>query len=371
MKKTFVILTIVLAILAAPVFAEVTASGEVNFQFMTDFDDNYSEVVDSNDLIINLGGTVGEYTSISAEFEAEFADTDGDLTDGLDDGDATSRAVSMNAATVTQDITGALGIQAPVSLAVTFGIDGFSPEEYNDMAYGDFDKDGEVDPGTIMTKFSIGIMDMVTIDAAYFEEYKMGFNAYGTFADMVDVSVYFLKDFTTSAWDFSAIVPPDAEDPYAIGFNTGVTVMEGLKVGAGIEYGAWDTDADIENAMAYGLSVVYTGVEGLTVELGTNTTSYEDADDFAEQTSVKTGVAYALTDMFSVTGAFGVSALDAGDDEFEDVVLYEVGAKAAIDGMTYNVGYALGSDYEAAAGGFTDEDGDRVGNFYLKVGASF
>ncbi len=360
MKKTFVILTIVLAILAAPVFAEVTASGEVNYQWTFDAD-NYNEFIDTNDMVIDLGGTVGDYTSISAEFEAEYEDVDGVTSDG-----SGSRAVSMNSAEITQDITGALGLDAPVSVSVTFGLEDHDPKEYNDMAYGDFDLDGELNPGSIMTKVSLS-NDMFTLDASMYEDQKFGVNAYGNVADMADVSVYYFKDFTYSAWDYSAMVPADAEDAYCLGFNTAVAVMDGLTVGAGYEMGGWSTDADIDSVSAFGLSAKYV-MDALTATLGTNTVSYEDAE-LAETTWIAVAVDYAVNDMFSVNAAYKMPA-DAGDDDLADVMGYEIGAKAVVDNVTYQAGYTLGSDNEAKDAGYMD-GADRSGNVYLKVGASF
>ena len=363
MKKTFVILTIVLAILAAPVFAEVTASGEVNFAWTFNADD-YAEYVDTNDMVLDLGGTVGDYTSISAEFEAEYEDVDGDLADTT----GSSDAVSLNQATLTQDITGALGIDAPVSVAVTFGIDGLAgdPVNYNEVAgYGDFCSDGALDPGTLMTKVSLGV-DAFSIDAAMYEGNNFGVNAYGNVADMADVSVYFFNE-ATAGWKAIGDLTP--VEPSVFGVNAGATVMEGLVVGAGMETASFDKIGDISSATSYGVSAAYT-MDALTAGVALSSLTYKDAPDFAEVATVAVNVNYAVNEMITAFAAVK-SVLDAGDADFEDVVCYEAGAKASIDSVTYTAGYTLGSDYEAYDGGFVDDDGERAGNFFIKVGASF
>ena len=365
MKKTFVILTIVLAILAAPVFAEVTASGEVNFGWAFNADD-YSEKVDTNDMVLDLGGTVGDYTSISAEFEAEYEDVDGELADGS--GDST---VSMNQATLTQDITGALAIDAPATVSVTFGIAGIGadPVNYNEVAgYGDFCSDGGLDPGTLMTKVSLGV-DAFTIDAAMFEGNNFGVNAYGNVADMADVSVYYFNE-ATAGWKALGDITP--VEPSVLGFNAGVTVMDGLVVGAGMEMATFEEIAimgDLTSATSYGVSAAYT-MDALSAGVALASLTYEDAPDFAEVSTVAVNVNYAVNDMITAFAAMK-TVLDAGDADMADVICYEAGAKASIDSVTYTAGYTLGSDYEAYCANYTDDDGERAGNFFVKVGASF
>ena len=382
MKKTILVLLVSFMVLAAPAFAEVTASGEVNYYWMFNADD-YAEAIDTNDVVLDLGATVGEYTSISAEFEAETDlsgpfvtdrellgyDENGDAVYGEKNGSADT-PVNMNKVTLTQDITGALGINGPVSVAVTFGISDFDPVEYNDLTYWDFDRDGEMDPGTIMTKASFGFAEGMNLDLVMYEDQAIGANFYGNFAGMVDLSAYYLNNFTTGSWDYSDDVPADADDPYIFGANTAVAAMEGLTVGAGFEYASWDTDTDTEYITHFGGSVVYT-YDALTAGVGV-WSSDSDSDawgDFAEETVAAVNAQYALTEMVAINGAVG-SVLDAGDDDFEDVVFYEVGTELYIDNVTYGAGYTLESDNWGYCGGFTDDD-ERAGNVYMYVKATF
>ncbi len=382
MKKTFVILTIVLAILAAPVFAEVTASGEVDFEWAFNADD-YAEKIDTNDMVLDLGGTVGDYTSISAEFEAEYEDTDGELAD--ESGDS---VVYMNQATLTQDLTGALGIESPVSVAVTFGIAGLGgdPVNYNEVAgYGDFASDGALDQGTLMTKVSLGI-DPVTVDLSMYEGNNFGAEVYGTIVEGADVSVYYFSE-ATAGWKALDVLTAYAEaegapasvtdaivavEPTVFGINGAYAVMDGLTVGVGFENASFEEiDAlELSSVTSYGLSVAYT-MDALTVGAASNTTFFdvEDGPSFSETTTVSLNANYAVSEMATVFAAMAMP-LDAGDADMEDVIAYEAGAKLAIDNVSYTAGYTLSSDYEGYAAGFMD-GADRAGNFFMKVGASF
>ena len=384
MKKTFVILTIVLAILAAPVFAEVTASGEVDFQWAFNADD-YAEKIDSNDMVLDLGGMVGDYTSIKAEFEGEYKDKDGSIGDGdvKEDGN-----VALNDATLTQDITGALGIDSPVSVSLTFGVSGVGddPVNYNEIAgYGDMSSDGQVDPGSIMTKASFGI-DTITADFSIWEDKNYAAEVYGNVADAADVSVYYYTEAVSDWEDFledlgDANTTYTIKDAYVFGLNGAADVIDGVTVGAGMEMFAFDkiyvgsidvSDDAPSSFTQFGVSASYT-MDALTAGLGVNGIYFEDTDlieyKMAEKTNVAVNVNYMVNDMTTVFAAMAMP-LDSGDADTEDVFNYEAGAKLAVDGVTYIAGYTLGSDYEAYAAGFMDKE-DRAGNFFVKVAASF
>ena len=368
MKKTFVILTIVLAILAAPVFAEVTASGEVDFEWAFNADD-YSEKVDSNDMVIDLGGTVGDYTTISAEFEGEYAEDDGQI-DGVDaDGEDITANVVLNDATLTQDITGALGIESPVSVALTFGVKGIGddPVNYNEVAAYNFASDGELSPGTIMTKASLGI-DTFTVDLSIWEDENFGIEVYGRAADAADVSVYYFSGDAV-AMEYGEMTA--FEDKYVFGINGATDVlMEGLVVGAGMEMYGFKKIGDVSSFMYYGVSAAYT-MDALEagVSMGGE---YIDIDDFeaAEHMKIAANVTYGVNEMVDVFACVG-TLVDPGEEDAGDVIFYEAGAALGIDNVTYTAGYTLESDWNAYDAGYTDDDGERAGNFFIKVGASF
>jgi len=367
MKKTIVLLTIVLAIVAAPVFAEVTASGDIDLRFAYNAD-NYQEDSD-NDVDVKLGATLSDFTSLSFNLSA------------INDVEADDNAVTLDDVTLTQDITGALGVDAGVGVAMTFGISSFEPKEYQGVAgYGDFeyaDESGDfmigdvdvmniLDPGTIMTQASLSVADMVTVDVAVYEPgaevasdfMQYGINAYGTFG-MVDASANVMM-YTVDATSIGL----DADEAVtAIGFNAAAAPIDGLKVGAGVQ----SFGMDGENSGSYGLSAAYT-MDALTagVAMKSSFTSYDTDDEFADVTTLAFNVNYAVSDAATVFAGVMVPDL-AGDGDLG----YEVGAKYVLDGVSYIAGYTFTSDYMAYAPGFVDEDGENAGNVFVKIKASF
>ncbi len=315
MKKTFVILTIVLAILAAPVFADVTASGKVTYDFM--YAPDYAEYMDSDDnkIDLDLGGTVGDYTSIGANLSAAYGTSD-DTTTGLWD---VTGDVTLDALTLTQDVTGALGVDSPVSVAYTIGKTDFGPVEYqgvagkNDLEYT---YDG-VGGDTIMTKLSFGVQDMVTIDTYLYsgadldimgDDGIIGVNAYGTFG-MVDASVSYI------------VVDPDTS---VFGVNGAATVMEGLTVGAGLESEMAD-----ETTSYYGVSANY--VTGpIEAGLGFQSMAYSgDTDlEFSDVSSIGVKATYSVNDMLDAYAS-------VVDELTFETLEWEVGAVYTLDGVSY------------------------------------
>jgi uncharacterized protein YxeA len=363
MKKTIVLLTIVLAIVAAPVFAEVTASGDVDFRFAYSAD-NYKEKND-NDLKVTYGATLSDFTSLSVSAEAtnETGKTGIDLTAD----DYLGNYLKLNQMTLTQDVTGALGVDAGVGVAVTFGISSFEPKEYQAVAgYGDLEYDDDSDDlntynilpsDSIMTKASISVSDMVTVDAAIYEPgsevgsdmMMYGVNAYGTFG-MVDASVSFLKR---------------ADKVTILGINGAAAPIEGLKVGAGFTQLSDDGDT----YGAYGVSVAYT-MDALTAGVAmTSKTDSVDEPDFVDVTTLAFNVNYQVTEAAKVFAGAKLTTLSS-DVDMEDKLNYEVGGAYVLDGVTYTAGYTLFSDYKAYTGKFMD-GADRVGNVFFRVQASF
>ncbi|QEN08425.1 hypothetical protein EXM22_10675 [Oceanispirochaeta crateris] len=357
MRKTIVLLTIVLAILAAPVFAEVTASGSVEFGFAYNAD-NYSEYAD-NEVDVNLGATVGEYTSIDANLSA------------AEDTSALDQVVYLDSMTLTQDITGALGMDAGFGLSATFGISSFEPMEYQAVAgYGDFEYDDDsselttynlIEGDTIMSMASISLEDMVTIDVAVYEPgaevmsdaMQFGINAYGTFG-MVDASVSYLKI---------------ADKTSIFGLNAAAMPMEDLTVGAGVSSYNYDGDS----ITGFGVSASYT-MDALTAgfAMTSATTSLDTDEEFGDVTNYAVNVNYMVSEAATVFAGVMIAGDGDGnvDTDLADTLGYEVGASYVLDGVTYSAGYTFDSDYTAVNGEFMD-GADRAGNVFLKISASF
>jgi hypothetical protein len=248
MKKTIVLLTIVLALIAAPVFAETGFSGAVEFKYGTDFDNFDTDT--GNDTTISLDGKVGEFSTISVGIEA--------------DGDSAATATLM---TLSQDVTGALGIDGPVSFTYKMGKQTYSPADYSGVAgYEDAGIDAKIGQkwaagdtavefttdsmlGTVLT---FGFADMIMLDvavypASYFEiadpifgevdtYTEIGINLYGTFGP-AQVSAYFVGSPYTSL--IEDVTDPDSdaidENGKMMGANAGLT-FDALKVGI-----VWET----------------------------------------------------------------------------------------------------------------------------------
>jgi hypothetical protein len=351
MKKTIVLMTIVLAILAAPVFAEVTASGDVDFRFGMN-GDVYAEKND-NDVTLNLGATIGDFTSVTVEMSATNETGESD-------------AVTLDQMVLTQDVTGALGVDAPVGVAMSFGVTDFMPKQYQAVAgYGDFEYDDDMaDPytynvigeaGTIMTKASISIVDMVTVDVAMYEPgvefmsdaMQFGINAYGTFG-MVDASVSYLKF---------------ADEMFSIGVNAAAAPVDGLEVGAGFT----QANDGTETYSAFGVSAAYT-IDALTagVAMKSIMSSVDSPLEFGDVTNYAVNVNYMVTEELKAFAAAKITGdMSPVDTDLADTLGYEVGASYVLDGVTYSLGYTDASDYVAYDAGGED------GNVFFRVQASF
>ena len=394
MKKTIVLLTIVLAILAAPVFAETGFSGSVDYNFGTDFN-TFTSGTD-NSTAITLDGKIGEFSSISVGIEAD------------DDSDA-----SASIMTITQDVTGALGVEGPVSFAYTLGRQTYSPADYSGVAgYEDAGADAEIGkswlddtaPGTYTTDsmlgavLTFGIMDMVSLDVVVypgtFYDYddangiggiaavglldsplEFAANLYGTFG-MVDASAYYV------ASKKAAFLEADDDDTDTngnyFGFNAGVT-LDSVKVGILFEaapdqevltaLGVFDTGMTVGN---YGIAANYTW-EALTAGLAfgsgfaSETVYNVDGDEmtFAEASGVGINLTYALTEASNVWAAAKFPLGTADSVDFADAMGYEAGIEASLDGVTYGVGYSKASDFKAYDAELED------GNIFVSISASF
>ncbi len=117
MKKTVVLLTIVLALLAAPVFADVSISGKAEFGVSSDFGDP-RDLQDGQlgfqsklkKLRLGVKGSVDEFTTVKFDVKYEkIAAKGGKPAD----------VVPMF--TVKSDVTGAFGLDIPVDVTLITG----------------------------------------------------------------------------------------------------------------------------------------------------------------------------------------------------------------------------------------------------------
>jgi hypothetical protein len=376
MKKTIVLLTIVLALVAAPVFAESGFSGSVEFKYGTDFSDFATDT--GNDTTISLDGTVGEFSTISVGIEAD-----------------ENSSASATLMTLSQDVTGALGVEGPVSFAYKMGKQTYQPADYSGVAgYEDAGRDAKIGQGyeaddadfttnsMLGTVLTFGFADMIMVDAvvypaSYFEKAadaangyfaadtfaEFAVNVYGTFGP-AQVSVY----YTMSNLSYLS----DGDDPIdengdMIGANLGL-VIDALSVGV-----LWETD--LEKDFQFGAGV--TGTKLMNTEVGVAAqyaigsvtpgiafkTAFYDGSDFAEASGLGLNVTWAAAEMFNVTAAVKNSFVF---DDFANTIGYEAGVDYTLDGVKYSVGYTDGSEFAAYDAELSD-----TGNMYVKVGASF
>ncbi|MBF9018067.1 MULTISPECIES: hypothetical protein [unclassified Oceanispirochaeta] len=377
MKKTIVLLTIVLALVAAPVFAETGFTGSVEFKYGTDFSDFATDT--GNDTKISLDGKVGEFSTISVGIEA----------------DENSNA-SATLMTLSQDVTGALGVEGPVSFAYKMGKQTYQPADYSGVGgYEDAGRDAKIGQGyeaddtdfttnsMLGTVLTFGFADMIMIDAvvfpaSYFEKAadaangyfdadnfaEFAVNAYGTFGP-AQVSVY----YTMSNLSYLADSDGDAIDEAGdmIGANLGL-VIDALSVGV-----LWETDLEKDFQAATGV----TGTKPMNTEIGIAAkyvigsvtpgiafkTAFYDGSDFAADSGLGLNVTWAAAEMFNVTAAVKNSFVF---DDLGDTLGYEVGVDYTLDGVKYSIGYTDGSEFKAYDAELSD-----TGNMYVKVGASF
>ncbi len=166
MKKTFVLLTIVLALLAAPVFAEVAFSGEANFGISSDFAAagdigtdgkvGFKGTVDK--LKLGVTGNVDEFTTVT--FDLGFKGQYG--KDFKGDKGSVSLAPKF---TVKTDVTGAMGLELPVAVTLITGKnDAFGTKAFTSgdgYAMNDFTDKNSGDHWNIGA--DVKILDMVTV----------------------------------------------------------------------------------------------------------------------------------------------------------------------------------------------------------------
>ena len=106
MKKIALVLSMLLVIGMAGVFAEASVGGEFQIGLTSlGTADATSNLVDAE---VNIKATVDDYTSVAVELDSEGGDWD-------------TRNVSFDDFRVTSDITGALGLDLPVAVSVTAG----------------------------------------------------------------------------------------------------------------------------------------------------------------------------------------------------------------------------------------------------------
>lgn len=369
MKKNLVLALVALAFLAVPVMAEPTFSAEVDYGFVFNPDPDQAfdypdddnggnpieiQDVDSdwqdldNSVSVTFDGTISDFTSISAKIKGDEDDK-----------------VEVDTLILTQDVTGALGLDGAVDFTLKLGKQKFAPKDYGmmkdpDAEVGVFvEADGDkvfwldgVEPDTkipgeefggILYTIPVGddsnyvgfvtsflIVDMLNIDLALYPstyanevvgDEEFGLNIWGEFGD-AKVSAYYV---VSNQWDFVEDVDDDDALDYNgdfFGLNTEVTLGDAIV--SGLYEIALSKDINDKMVSKAALAGSYT-LSDVTFKLGTDVENLgaEDAD-FVDNTDVDFKVAYAA-DSFNVG-----TSLEASLDDF-----------AAESELAFNADYTL------------------------------
>ena len=399
MKKNIVLAMVVLAMLVVPAFATPSFSGEFSWATVYDFDADGDKGWEdlSNGVEVDLSADMSDFTSL----EAVIAGDEGDV-------------VEVDTMILSQDLTGALGIDGPVTFEYSVGMQDYEVQSFSIMedpsavvgVTVEANEDGDVndDDATLVVGedsklvgmvATIGMMGLVNVDVALYpstytnelagdEEFAV--NVYGEFGP-AEVSVYYVAseefDFCVDSDDDDII---DEAGQY-FGFNAGAAfgaveasvmfeydieeetsvlalagayeVAEDIAVEAGIvTEDLGDDDFDFAECSAVEVKAE-AAVDALEVEFGVEA---GDLSELAAETEVSLALAYELGDLTLYTA---VQLGTLKDFDAEDDLTYEIGATVDVDSVTYNLGYMNGSDE------FSIEDDDVEKGLYLSVTASF
>lgn len=371
MKKAF-ILVAAIAMLATPVFAEITVTGDFSAEMSYEFSDStYDEAYinqgdvfvgsdeGDNDIDFNFDANVGEFTTLSVGVDAEAGGN-----------------VELGELSVTQDLTGALGIDGPISFSFTIGDSDFEAKQFCD----------ENDPITLVgntpldLNLTIGIMDMINVG--------LGFVPSSYFGDNIK-RLNYKEESAPGAGD---------EVPFRNGAEFGITVdgvfgpasvaisyMYTDKPGAhGLDWfdGKDDDDDFTEYLLESGGLELNAVLDFTPLTIKTQIQLYNFNDDYLDQGMFVQTYSYVSYDLdmgltfganfkslnapdttlndsykdgeygFGVEVAYAVSEnanVDASIDftdvsEFADSIEVGIGGDVTLDGLTYGLDYELETD---------------------------
>ena len=401
MKK--LILLALVALVAGAAFATTAPAFTGEFEYTTqfDFDDEVFNAAASPDATINLNGVIDEWSTVNAEIEGTtidsyqtqelIASTDaagvnyapGDVITGeygseytVVAGDAydatavaasigtdmtlggiaagttsTNRILQVTSFSLTTDVTGALGVDGPVSVSITWGALTFQAEDYSGKAgYGDIEVPEE-SATYIGTELTFAIMDMVNLvvsiapstytdwDSAGDDEAVFGVEAQFMVVDGLDLNAWYLTDKNE-------------------GFNQiGLTAGYGsdmINVGAAF---AMDLDAD---TTGFGVSAQYV-MDVITAGVAFSAAGLATGVDFADVAAVGVNVTFiAVPDVLDLFAAASIPFADISDN---------LGIEAGLDFFLGATTYTLGYEYNTVD--FNAPDNGADDGMFFKVYAAF
>ena len=158
MKKTLLFaLTIALALVCAPVFAEVSISGELDYSAMMNDDETAGEF---DKIELDFAADIDDFNSVAIEVEDDIKNND------LEANDVTS-SINIDYAVAITDWGGMLGL--PFSMTTTIGYEDFYAGDDNYITGWEYEATGGIymdKEGAV--KLSLGFMDgMINPFAAY------------------------------------------------------------------------------------------------------------------------------------------------------------------------------------------------------------
>lgn len=355
--KKLLFLALAVSLIAGSAFAMTDPAFSGSFEYYNSFNFgiNDTESGDAGDAVINLNGVVDEWTTVKAELEAD-----------------SGQVVELNNLSLTTDLTGALGLESPVGVTITWGAFTYEPATFADKAgYEDLGA-GQETATYVGLQIDLDFMGVATLSGTIWPSTyvptswtNQGVAATGNaafavelvvpgIAGVVDANVYFTRDLDR----LDGVVP----DPiYEIGTTVGVTIPAGFELGFIFE---WYLVGDA-NEIAFGQSYGEVGVAAawalgdvlaLGVALGT-----ANLLDFAATSVIAVNVGITPVTGLQFYGSFGINNFNA------IAFQYEVGIQAALGATTYTIGWTDNSEFRTPDWSYDKPDN----TLYLKVTADY
>jgi len=405
MKKILILALVV--IVAGAAFAETDPVFSGDFSLLWGYSFSDSKATEDNDLgmKIDLNATIDDFNTVSVTVGMADAlvwddDYDDDLINinatspgGPGSGDALAEGgeldqdgnyLRMDSFTLSTDLTGALGVDAPVSVMTKMGDFAFGTVNVANVApYSTDVVGGSGADGGVGIALSIDVMDMVTLGTVVYPvnafegkngETGLTLSASGI-AGMIDVAAFFMASETNFGPDLydidnytaGALNPTvtgdfDDDEGMNMGFSVKAMPVDGITVGAGFAYdmaninaqNAADGKTDAGVAAAQ-LDVAVSMIDGLTAGL-----SYgcEDFSQFAAKSAVALSASFDVMDNLTVFGGANYN-FTVKDDEGRDWDVakdlgYDVGISTSLAALAIQIGVSNDMDYKAPEDDYED-----------------
>ncbi len=362
MKKILMLALVVLVAGAAFAATDPVFSGKFSTTWSYSFSDGskWSDGV-GNSAKVDLKATIDDFNTVDVKMETgkavQWDDANKDKVIDLNELSEGGMYLKLNEFTLKTDVTGALGLDLPVSLGTEMGKFEMKAPSVADVAPYTLKvaEDSKTDK-LIGIGFNLGVLDMVTLGTVLypvnaFEDKKVESGAWlkaTGIIDMIDVAAYFIAS--------------DSKNDN-LGANVAAAPMDGLKLGVGFNYNmdAMNTDAK-EGVASMKFDASYTGVENLTAGL-----SYMVADftEFVGTSKVAVAAEYKILEALSVYGgAWMAFAAEGVDWEVATGLGYDAGIMTSLGALKVTMGASDNMKYKAPEKDYDDA-------LYIKFSAEF